>query len=259
MPGIEYTIHSGIPQHDGMPALTSYSPYETLVFFQNVAHYGADKSSLQNISTTLNQNHLIRESENYDPSKFSADALQHLYTRTINAHKDELPNGVNGDSTAANGNGNPLKRKLSASPAPTSIHDNDHFLQQFVDNLYAKFKEETIKELRQQEEEYQKIQSDIKNLEDQVKAEEASNAQKLNPVDENVEPSRPSSAQSAARSDPVSVQINASLEAANHDAKPNTQPVQPQVLPQPSLPIAQSYEGAQQSSAQVQRHSTPKS
>ncbi|KAJ9655333.1 hypothetical protein H2198_005788 [Neophaeococcomyces mojaviensis] len=236
-----------------MPALTSYSPYETLVFFQNVVQYGADISSLQDISSALTQNQLIRDSNDYDASKFSPDALQHLYDRTINAQKEGSSDGVNGDVPVENGN--PRKRKLSTSPAPKQNQDAEQLLQELVNTLYASFKDETIKELRQQEQEYERLQGDIGKLEEDVKTEQANAEQPAAAPDQTTNVPQTPLAHAEHRADEVSAQLQASLEAVNNSAKPSPQPppIQPQVQHQPSLPPL--YDRAQQSP--VPSHSTP--
>lgn len=158
-----------------MPSLTTYSPYETLVFFQHVAHYGIDKSSLQEISSTLNENQFIRESSGYDAAKFSADALQSLFDRTLNSQAGRANENVNG--IVPTEPGNPLKRKLSTTPLPNPNDEPEQSVQRLVDELYARFKAETIRELRQQESEYEELQRKISTLEAQVKTAKAEQSQ----------------------------------------------------------------------------------
>ncbi|KAK5072986.1 hypothetical protein LTS08_004070 [Lithohypha guttulata] len=194
-----------------MPVLTSYSPYETLLFFQNVAQHGVDGSSLQEISTTLNQNELIRQSSDYDAEKFSPDALQFLYNKTVGARNDDAPVKTNGDG--ASDNANPLKRKLSTSPPRNLKDDPEYIVQQFVERLYAQFRSETIRDLQQQEREYEQLQHEISKLEDQAKV-DVDQAQAQTRAVQPHEQARPSSAHIDGP-DPVSAQLQASLEAIN--------------------------------------------
>ncbi|EXJ69470.1 uncharacterized protein A1O5_07506 [Cladophialophora psammophila CBS 110553] len=157
-----------------MPSLKAYTPYETLAFCQSVVHHGSNSAAFEGISTALNANHLIRESETYDESRLTAAALQALYHELLVEEKSaQAPPAVNGDS-GPNGT-NPRKRKLSTSPAPTPApaedddRDEQRLLQALVDKLYARFRENTIKEIHQEEEEYLRLQAEIEELE---KAEE---------------------------------------------------------------------------------------
>lgn len=151
-----------------MPSLKTYTPYETLAFCQSVAHHGSDDTAFEDIAAALNSNQLIRESEAYDQTRLTAAALQGLY-------QDVLVEEKHGDAALVNGDGaNPKKRKLSTSPAPSDGDESSQqkLLQSVVDKLYARFRQQTIEEIRQEEEAYGKLQAEIADLEKQAEAEQ---------------------------------------------------------------------------------------
>ncbi|OAP55290.1 hypothetical protein AYL99_10263 [Fonsecaea erecta] len=163
-----------------MPSLKAYTPYETLAFCQSVVHHGSDTAAFEGIATALNANQLIRESETYDQTRLTATALQGLYHELLVEERNaQTPPMVNGDN-GLNGT-NPRKRKLSTSPAPPPAATEDdgdepRILQALVDKLYARFREQAIKEIRQEEEDYLTLQAEIAELE---KAEEHTKKQQI--------------------------------------------------------------------------------
>ncbi|KAK6369373.1 hypothetical protein LTS17_009716 [Exophiala oligosperma] len=156
-----------------MPSLKAYTPYETLAFCQSVARHGSDTSAFEDIAKSLNSNHLIRDNNNYDQTRLTAAALEGLYQELLVEEKKTSLVLVNGDD------GNPRKRKLSASPPPsTENHDRseEELLQSLVDKLYTRFREQTIKEIRLEEEAYRRIEAEITELEKKVEEEQEKQA-----------------------------------------------------------------------------------
>ncbi|EXJ54417.1 hypothetical protein A1O7_09756 [Cladophialophora yegresii CBS 114405] len=150
-----------------MPSIKAYTQYETLAFCQSVAYHGSDTAAFEDISTALNGNHLIRDSETYDQTRLTAAALRELYHDLLaeerNAQKIAT---VNGDDGSPNGT-NARKRKLSRSPAPddAAYTDEQRSLESLVDKLYARFRDQMIKEVKQEEEDYVRLQAEIAQLE----------------------------------------------------------------------------------------------
>ncbi|KIX96191.1 uncharacterized protein Z520_07969 [Fonsecaea multimorphosa CBS 102226] len=209
-----------------MPSLKAYTPYETLAFCQSVVHHGSDTAAFEGIATALNANQLIRESETYDHTRLTAAALQGLYHELLVEERNaQTPPMVNGDN-GLNGT-NPRKRKLSTSPAPPAAAESDgeeqRILQALVDKLYARFREQAIKEIRQEEEDYIRLQAEIAELE---KAEENNKKQHVDADQEKtprVEPPKtiaeeipkPPAVQSS--TDATTAALPASLEASQSE------------------------------------------
>ncbi|OQU98297.1 Bromodomain-containing protein [Cladophialophora immunda] len=252
-----------------MPSLKAYTPYETLAFCQSVACHGSDTAAFEGIATALNANQLIRDSETYDQTRLTAAALQGLYHELLveerNAQTFSMVNGDNGPNGT-----NPRKRKLSTSPAPSPAAtrggdgDEQRILQALVDKLYARFREQTIKEIRQEEEDYLRLQAEIAELE---KAEDLNNKQQTDTEETKraqVEPPKTtaeaipkppaveSSTDAAAAALPANLEVNrteqltssaaAATPAPDAEASPTSvrsslhQPVAPARSPAPSTP-----------------------
>ncbi|KIV97217.1 hypothetical protein PV10_00993 [Exophiala mesophila] len=239
-----------------MPSLKAYTHYETLAFCQLIASHGLDPSSFEDISTSLNANQLIRESTTYDQSRFTATALQTLYDELLLAEKSAQKPATNGDT-------NTKKRKLSASPSPPEkeIPSDEDLFQILVERLYGRFREQAIKEIRQDEEAYATLQKDVTELEKKVKDEEAQQnraralLQKAQAdLDEKKRKDREASkaAQAQAQTqaqpqaqttvpqnlpspDPAAAQLQASLDATRPDLPipPSTAPLETKASPSP--------------------------
>ncbi|KAK5053255.1 hypothetical protein LTR84_002229 [Exophiala bonariae] len=209
-----------------MPSLKSYTPYETLSLCQSLAHRGLDAAAFEDISTALNANQLIRENQTYDESRLTAVALQGLYNDLLLAEKQGDGPIVNGDNSGSASN--PKKRKLSPSPSPSSndgISDEKH-LQTLVEKLYAQFREQAIREIRQDEVVYEGIQSTMADLEKRAKDEERQQQQARALVDKaqadydhqkRLEREASKAAQSQTSPDPAAAQLQADLAASRAD------------------------------------------
>ncbi|EXJ83078.1 hypothetical protein A1O1_06696 [Capronia coronata CBS 617.96] len=200
-----------------MPSLTAYTPYETLVFCHSVARHGSDSEAFENIANTLNANELIRENQTYDQTRLTASALQGLYQDLL------VEENVAGVPTVNGDNVNPRKRKLSASPRSEKDEPSEEkILQSLVDKLYARFKEQTIREIRAEEEAYAEIKAEIaqleKEVEDEQQAQSKAEAAKVEVqpqvkelVDEDSAPTEPEPRPSP---DAAAAQLHASLDAS---------------------------------------------
>jgi hypothetical protein len=209
-----------------MPSLKAYTPYETLAFCQSIARHGLDPAAFEDISTALNANQLIRESHTYDESRFTADALQGLCNDLLLAEKQADVPTVNGDN--GTGAANPKKRKLSTSPSPSETDglSDEKLLQTLVEKLYAQFRDQAIKEIRQEEAAYESIQAEVVDLEKRVKDEERQQLQARALVDKaqadydqqkRLEREASKAAQAQTSPDPAAAQLQADLAASRPD------------------------------------------
>jgi hypothetical protein len=160
-----------------MHSIATYTPLESLLFFQSVARHGADADSLTEISESLISNKFIREDGNYSPGRLQPEALKGLYTTLVDAERGERTDkdaSLNAHPTA-NGS-NPRKRKLSPASTPSSHNppkDDERLVTELVDRLYAQYKEQIVKEICQDEEEYEKLQREVTELENERPGENA--------------------------------------------------------------------------------------
>lgn len=266
-----------------MPSLKAYTPYETLAFCQSIARHGLDPAAFEDISLALNANQLIRDAQTYDESRLTAVALQGLCNDLLLAEKHaDLP-VVNGDN--ATSAVNPKKRKLSTSPSPAENDglSDEKLFQTLVEKLYAQFREQAIKEIRQDEAAYESIQAEMVDLEKRVKDEERQQQQARALVDKaqadydqqkRLEREASKAAQAQASPDPAAAQLQADLAASRPDqstpkplaptppeskASPSStqsgqqQPIVASQSPAPSAPIVL----AAKSSAEPASHRPP--
>ncbi|RMZ76997.1 hypothetical protein DV738_g4607, partial [Chaetothyriales sp. CBS 135597] len=151
-----------------MPSIAAYTPYETLKLCQSVAQQGTDALAFQQVAVALNANPLIREGDSYDASRLTADALRGLYDDLVRQEAGAGSPKVNGDAAAESAN--PRKRKSPASPVINGEHntppvDEEGSLQALVARLYTRFREDAIREIKRDEDEYAKLQKEIDELE----------------------------------------------------------------------------------------------
>ncbi|RMZ88100.1 hypothetical protein DV736_g4674, partial [Chaetothyriales sp. CBS 134916] len=154
-----------------MPSVAAYTPYETLKLCQLAAQQGTDALAFQETAIALNANPLIREGDSYDASRLTADALHGLYDDLVKQETGSGSPKVNGDGPAEPAN--LRKRKLLASPLPNGEHDvpeEEESLQALVAKLYTRFREEAIKAIKRDEDEYARLQKEIDELEQHVDA-----------------------------------------------------------------------------------------
>ncbi|CZT12860.1 related to tpa inducible protein [Rhynchosporium agropyri] len=136
----------------------NYTPLECLLLFQSLVVYGNEDQDFERISTLLANNDLVRSAETYDAQRLSAEALRQLYLQLL---RDELKaeEEVQDEQTSK-------KRKLPTPPLP-SIKDAQEYkgkLPFLVDRLYARYREHTTKAIREDEERYEAIQKEIREI-----------------------------------------------------------------------------------------------
>ncbi|KAI1343917.1 hypothetical protein F5Y15DRAFT_368406 [Xylariaceae sp. FL0016] len=144
---------------------TNYTPLESLFLFQLLSKYGFLGDSFNRISDELKSTPLIREQDNYDHSRLSPGALQELALRLLREEQIQ-----DAEATDRNQNGsspNSKKRKLPSPPLPSlkEAHEQPEKLPGLVNKLYARFRENIVKEIREDEQRIEAIQRDIREIE----------------------------------------------------------------------------------------------
>lgn len=149
----------------GMPPLSAYTSFESLLFFQSLATSDARPASFGSISTLLRNNQLVRDNVKFDADRLTPEALEDLYATLMR-------DGFSRDGTASEGRSpdasspNPKKRKIS-SPRPTELAEgitHATLVPELVAHLYAKYKELVTKEIREDEMKYSEIRSELEQL-----------------------------------------------------------------------------------------------
>ncbi|KFY15521.1 hypothetical protein V492_01936 [Pseudogymnoascus sp. VKM F-4246] len=146
----------------GMNNTTAYTPLESLLLFQSLAVFGTDANVFARISDLLKNNILVRDGDRYDPGRLSPDSLRELYLKLLSEElKSELEDETPGDASPSK------KRKIQSPPLPT-IKDAKEYsgkLPQLVDRLYARYRDQTIQAIRDDEQRYDVLKREIKEIE----------------------------------------------------------------------------------------------
>ncbi|KFX87301.1 hypothetical protein V490_08361 [Pseudogymnoascus sp. VKM F-3557] len=146
----------------GMNDTTAYTPLESLLLFQSLAVFGTDANVFARISDLLKNNILVRDGDRYDPGRLSPDSLRELYLQLLRDElKSELEEEIPGDVSPSK------KRKIQSPPLPT-IKDAKEYsgkLPQLVDRLYARYRDQTIQAIRDDEKRYDVLKRELKEIE----------------------------------------------------------------------------------------------
>ncbi|SMY20351.1 unnamed protein product [Zymoseptoria tritici ST99CH_1A5] len=150
---------------------TAYNPLETLLLFQALRVDGVASISFTRISDDLKNIPLIRDEPTYDPGRLSPDALRELYLGLLKEEvKQDNERQANGDShTLTNGDASigSKKRKIASPVLPTvqEAAKHSHLIPQLVSRLYARYKDNVVKKVREYEQSYATITADIGEIE----------------------------------------------------------------------------------------------
>lgn len=139
-----------------MPPLSTYTHFESLLFFQSLASSDARPASFASISHTLRNNPLVRQHVEFSADRLTPEALEDLYTTL-------LRDGYDRDATASP---NPKKRKIS-SPRPDDLSDGANhatMIPDLVSRLYARYRDLVTKEIREDEKRYQEIRNELERI-----------------------------------------------------------------------------------------------
>ncbi|KAL9620659.1 MAG: hypothetical protein Q9160_004795 [Pyrenula sp. 1 TL-2023] len=152
-----------------MPSTLSHTTLESLLVFQSVASRGATGSNFDSVSTSLNQNEIIRRQERYDAARLGASEIENLYKSLLEdeARRKKLQrtNGQNGFLETTEPNSRKRKLSPSVSPTPEDVERNVEWMAELANRLYAKYKENIVAEIKSEEEQYRAIAEDIRKIE----------------------------------------------------------------------------------------------
>ncbi|WPH03398.1 Hypothetical protein R9X50_00627700 [Acrodontium crateriforme] len=174
---------------------TSYTSLESLLVFQALRSEPVAPSTFGRISEQLQSIPLIRSDPSYDQARLTPEALKDLYLRLL---KDEVKRDleqqqqqqqVEKDKSATNGHLSPGSRKRKVpSPSLPTVHEaaqHAHLIPHLVARLYARYREECIVVVREQERRYDALVQDINDLQagkwDQKLQDEQAEGCKANP------------------------------------------------------------------------------
>lgn len=152
-----------------MPSTLSHTTLESLLIFQSIATRGATESTFDLVSTSLNQNEIIRRQERYDSARLGASEIENLYKSLLEdeARRKRLQrtNGQNGFLETTEPNSRKRKLSPSVSPTPEDVERNVEWMAELANRLYATYKENVVAEIKNEEGQYRAIAEEIRKIE----------------------------------------------------------------------------------------------
>ncbi|KAI8630992.1 hypothetical protein F5Y19DRAFT_42251 [Xylariaceae sp. FL1651] len=217
---------------------TAYTSLETLFLFQLLGKHGFINGSFERISEELKNTPLVHEQEEYDAGRLTPESLQQLALQLLREEQRRdaeavAEKGANGLSPTSK------KRKLQSAPLPTlkEAHEQPEKLPILVDRLYARFRDDLVRRIREDERQYQEREREIDEIErgewdekiTQKRHEEVvhSNA----PADRDVQPLKPNgSAVPTPVTVPAPVTVQPTIQDPTKRSEPTPTPIPPQIL-----------------------------
>ncbi|KAJ2971167.1 hypothetical protein NUW58_g9493 [Xylaria curta] len=145
---------------------TAYTALESLFLFQLLSKHGFINGSFDRIAQELQNTPLILEQSEYDAGRLTPGALQQLALQLLSEEQRReadaaAEKGTNGVSPSSK------KRKLPNPPLPTlkEAHEHPEKLPVLVDRLYARFRDEIVRQIREDERLYQQQEREIDEIE----------------------------------------------------------------------------------------------
>ena len=145
-----------------MPPLSSYTPFESLLFFQSLATCDTRPASFAAISELLKANPFVRQDVTFDAKRLDPQALEDLYTTLVT---EGLESRGGTTSTSGNHSPNPKKRKVAVPRLQDARTQHSTIIPDLVPRLYAAYKERVTQEIKQEEQRYREIKEEITKLE----------------------------------------------------------------------------------------------
>ncbi|TGJ86770.1 hypothetical protein E0Z10_g1987 [Xylaria hypoxylon] len=145
---------------------SAYTALESLFLFQLLSKHGFINGGFDRIAQELQSTPLVLEQLEYDAGRLTPDALQQLALQLLGEEQRReseavAEKGVNGLSSTSK------KRKLQSPPLPTlkEAHEHPEKLPILVDRLYARFRDELVRQIREDERLYQQREREIDEIE----------------------------------------------------------------------------------------------
>ncbi|EFQ99209.1 hypothetical protein MGYG_02223 [Nannizzia gypsea CBS 118893] len=148
-----------------MPSLSSYTPFESLLFFQSLATLKSRPDSFAPVSELLRNNPFVQQDVKYDANRLSPQALEELYTTLLVDGFRSSDDEASDHSHSAQEASNLKKRKHAQAAQDGTARSHSAAMPDLVDRLYARYKERVTREIRREEQRYAEIKDEIRRLE----------------------------------------------------------------------------------------------
>ncbi|UKZ82067.1 hypothetical protein TrVFT333_009851 [Trichoderma virens FT-333] len=134
----------------------AYTPLESLFLFQSLLSHGVDSGAFARISELLKGNALIKSSDTYDAARLAPEALQQLFLRLL---RDELK------SDAERAEGGQREAAMDWGHLGREVYENVDKIPAMVDRMYARYRDHTVEQIREDERRFATLQREIQLLE----------------------------------------------------------------------------------------------
>ncbi|KAI1496415.1 hypothetical protein F5X99DRAFT_400583 [Biscogniauxia marginata] len=172
---------------------TAYTPLESLFLFQLLSRYGFVSGSFHRISEELKSTPLVFEQDGYDAGRLSPESLQELALQLVREEQRREAE-ANADKNGAGLSPNSRKRKIASPPLPSlkEAQEQPEKLPILVDRLYSRFRENIVREIREDERQIEVLQRDIGDIERAIALEKRVDSNKNGtPIVSEPRPARP--------------------------------------------------------------------
>ncbi|KAL2127510.1 hypothetical protein VTI74DRAFT_10618 [Chaetomium olivicolor] len=214
------------------PAAAPHTPLEKLFLFQAVARAGLEDSDFARISDILQNNKLLKQETTYDARRLTPDILRELFLRIL---REEL-RAESENKLGPDGSLSPSKKRRLESPPLLTLKDARQHIAKIESahaKLYNAYIQHAINEIRQFENQYERLEREIADLVKQGVREPESEQKPQSPV---VAPQEAAVRREAGPVNGVGPSLGASPRPAPQVPVPHGVPQQPLRPLQPLLP-----------------------
>ncbi|KAK4995051.1 hypothetical protein LTR66_005060, partial [Elasticomyces elasticus] len=151
-----------------MTSLTTYTPLESLLLFQSLRTYGVEATVFGRISDDLKKVPLVYKDPTYDAGRLNPDALRELYLSLLKEEVKKDLQGAGDEEQNASLSPGSRKRK-AASPTLPTVHEaaqHSHLIPRLVERLYAAWRDLVVRELREEERQYDRLTREVQGIEE---------------------------------------------------------------------------------------------
>ncbi|KAI0013241.1 hypothetical protein F4779DRAFT_564602 [Xylariaceae sp. FL0662B] len=145
---------------------TVYTPLEAYLLFQQLNKHGFINGAFGRISDGLQNTPIVREQDEYDAGRLSPESLQDFALQLL--REEQRREAEAADRNGAGLSPNSRKRKLQSPPLPSLKEAHEQHRQKLpilVDRLYARFQDNIVRRIRDDERLIETLQRDIAELE----------------------------------------------------------------------------------------------
>jgi hypothetical protein len=145
--------------------VSAYTHLESLLLFQCLHAYGVAPSVFGKISDLLKNTPDVTGHKFFQAGRLSPDALRNFYLERL---RKEIDHEQGTDSEGQNGDVKSSSKRKRHSPSLPTVQESlqhQHLIPMLVTKLYASYRKEVAKLIRDDEERYFKLEREIQSIE----------------------------------------------------------------------------------------------